>query len=440
MDELLLYVAATLSVVALIMLMVKPLWGVMAIFIVRPLVDATWAQTLVFDFKLTELVSSLVPLIIFVRMLTDDSTRRPFSNMPLKWIWLIYSVDSVLFSSLVMFDDDWRAGLSVLMRHLNGLAAFYMVQAYCRDEKDFWRFAWSLAIAGIFPMATGVIEGVTGIHWRLTLAENDVVRNIGLYHDGITIRYYALQTIMGLLLISAIGKRSFVKTGFCVVYGLAAVFVLKGAYSKSGVLTLLAWVVLWPVMRKNFKALVGLGIGAAVAAVYFSREIMDSIGFIFVRELGAVQGQVQLNQTFAGRWYIWTDMLKEWHSLGLIPQMFGAGHMANGAHNDYLQILFHGGWVGLIIYVALLAAIGGSIVRLLWKRLDVWSIAPLLVFIMWIVDTIGLVPSAYSGYQWFVWGIVGFCLRHRQDETRLPQTAPASSVPAVRFTNLMGAA
>ena len=439
MDEILLYIAAALSVLALILLMVKPLWGVMAIFIVRPLVDATWAQTLVFEFKLTELVSSLVPLIIFLRMITDDSTRRPFRDMPLKWIWLIYSIDSIMFSSLVMFDDDWRAGLSVLMRHLNGLAAFYMVQAYCRDEKDFLRFAWSLAIAGIFPMATGVVEGVTGVHWRTTLAENDVIRNIGLYHDGITIRYYALQTIMGLLLIHAIGKRSFFNTAFCLLYGLAAAFVLKGAYSKSGVLTLLAWTVLWPVLRKNMKAVVGLAAGAAIVAVYFSREIMDSIGFIFVRELGAVQGQVQLDQTFAGRWFIWTDMLKQWQGLGLIAQMFGAGKMANGAHNDYLQILFHGGWVGLVIYIALLFSIGWSIGRLMWKRLDVWAIAALFVFIMWIVDTIGLVPSAYSGYQWFVWGVIGFCLRHRQDEVLAPQAATHAAA-APRFPNLLGAA
>ena len=438
MDEVLLYVAAALSLVALVLLMVKPLWGVMAIFVVRPLVDTTFERPLILEFKLTELVSTLVPLIIVVRMITDDSSRRPFSRMPLKWIWVIYTLDCALFSAMVMFDDEWRAGLSVLMRHLNGLAAFYMVQAYCRDQKEFLRFAWALAIAGIFPMATGLIEGVTGFHWRLTLAENDVVRNIGLYHDGITIRYYALQTIMGLLLIFALSKRSFMITAFCVLYGLVAAFVLKGAYSKSGVLTLLTWVVLWPVLRKNLKALVGLAIGSVLVAGYFSREIMDSIGFIFVRELGAVQGQLTVDQTFAGRWYIWADMLKDWQSLGLMAHVFGAGHMANGAHNDYLQILFHGGWLGLIIYVSLLVAIAWSIGRLLWARIDVWAIAPLFVFIMWIVDTIGLVPSAYSGYQWFVWGIVGFCLRYRQDEILQPQ-AVAAAVAKRRFPNLLGA-
>src|ERR1700734_3967746 len=258
MDEVLLYVAVSLSIVALVMVLPKPLWGVAAIFLVRPLVDATWAQPLIFDFKLTELLSSFVPLIIFARMIFDDGSLRPLRDMPLKWVWLAWSLDAVMFSSLIMIESDWRLGLSVLMRHLNGLTGFYMLQAYCRNERDFLRFAWVMAIAGFFPMATGVLEGVTGVHWRLTLGENDVVRNVGFYHDAITIRYFALQTIMSLILILAIGKRSNLVKPFCLVYGLGAVFVIKGAYSKSGLLTLGSWVLLWPILRRNFRALLSV--------------------------------------------------------------------------------------------------------------------------------------------------------------------------------------
>jgi O-antigen ligase len=438
-EEPVLYVATTLSLISLVLLMIKPLWGVFGIFIARPLVDATWDQSLILDFKLTEILSSLVPLIIFVRMIVDDGSRRPFKDMPLKWIWLVYSIDSVLFSSMVMFDDDWRAGLSVLMRHLNGLAGFYMVQAYCRSERDFLRFAWAMAIAGLFPMATGVLENVTGVHWRITTGEDDVVRNIGLYHDAITIRYYAQQTIMSLLLIFAIGKRSAVVSAFCLLYGLAAVFVLKGAYSKSGFLTLGAWMLLWPLLRKNAKAAVGMAAAVVAVALYYSKEVVKSFGFVFANELAAVQGTGELHSTFAGRWGIWQDMAREWESLGLIAHIFGTGHMANGAHNDYLQVLFHGGWLGLGIYAALLCAVGWAIGRLLWQRLDIWAIAALFVFIMWMVDTIGLIPSAYSGYQWFVWGIIGFSLRYRQDERLRVHTDILPATPH-RFQNLLGAA
>jgi hypothetical protein len=45
------------------------------------------------------------------------------------------------------------------------------------------------------------------------------------------------------------------------------------------------------------------------------------------------------------------------------------------------------------------------------------------------VDTVGLVPSAYSGYQWFVWGLIGLGLRVRQDERRV--VLPVKSVDSV---------
>jgi hypothetical protein len=439
MEEALLYIAVSLSIVALVTLLAKPLWGVMAIFLVRPLIDATWAQPLIFDFKLTELVSSFVPLVIFVRMIADDGGSRPLRDMPLKWIWLAWSLDAVLFSSLIMIDSDWRLGLSVLMRHLNGLTGFYMLQAYYRNERDLLHVAWAMAIAGIFPMATGAVEGLTGVHWRVTFGENGVVRNVGFYHDAITIRYFALQTIMSLLVILAIGKRSTLVKAFCLGYGLAAVFVLKGAYSKSGLLTLGSWVLLWPILRKNFKALMAVTAAIVLVILYFSKEIMESVGFVFVNEIAVVQGQGRVDQTFAGRWYLWKDLAKQWLSLDPVAQMFGAGHAATGAHNDYLQVLFHGGLIGLCIYVALLCAVGWAIGRSLWDRRDIWAIAPLFVFIMWIVDTIGLIPSAYSGYQWFVWGIVGLCLRHRQDERLFIPNAAAAPMPK-SYPNLVGAA
>jgi O-antigen ligase len=439
MQQSVFYIATSLSVIALVLLMVKPLWGVMGLFIVRPLVDATWAQPLILEFRLTEILSTLVPLIIFARMILDDGGRRPFKDMPLKWIWLIYSVDSVLFSSVIMFDEDWGAGLQVLMRHLNGLTGFYMVQAYCRDERDFLRVAWAMAVAGFFPMATGLFENLTGQHWQITFGDDGVVRNIGLYHDGITIRYYAEQTIISLLLIFAIGKRSTTVSIFCLLYGLIALIVLKGAYSKAATLTVGIWILLWPILRKNITATMGLAAAIVLVALYFAKDVIDSFGFIFAKEVAAVTGTGEVQSTFAGRWSVWQDMAEKWRSMPLMTHLFGTGQMANGAHNDYLQVLFHGGYLGLCIYVALLCAVGWAIGRLLWHRLDVWGIAALFMFIMWMVDTIGLVPSVYSGYQWLVWGVIGFCLRYRGDEKLRSQReiAPAASP---RFANLLGAA
>jgi hypothetical protein len=439
MDAAIVYVSATLSIVALALLIAKPLWGVLGILIVKPLVDATWATPVLLDFKLTEIVSTAVPLILLGRMILGADHRRPFSSMPLHWIWLTWSLDVIAFSSFILLSQGWTEGLQVMMRHLNGLAGFYMLQAYCEDDRDFRRFAWALAIAGLFPIATGVIEGVTGVHWRVTLGEDNVVRNIGMYHDAITIRFYALQTIMGLFLIVSLSKRSTSLMLLSLMYGLAAAFVLKGAYSKSGFITLGAWLILWPILRKDVKTLLGVGAALLVVAVYYSQEIMESFGFVFVKEIAAINGQVGVEHTFAGRWYLWEDMWNEWLSLGPAKQFLGAGHIANGAHNDYLQILFHGGLVGLAIYVTLLLITAWSIGRFIVREVNVFSMAALYVFIMWIIDTIGLVPSTYSGYQWFVWGVIGFCLRRLRNESASTENRITLPAQGPRFSNLLGA-
>lgn len=437
MGDAFLAATAIISLIALFLLIARPKWGLFALFLVRPLVDATWSQSLVGDFKLTEIVSSLVPIIVIGRIVLVDGREGTFARMPLKWLWVAWSLDVACFSCWIMFAQDWRGGLSVLMRHLDGLAGFYMVQAYCRNDRDFLQFAWVMALAGIFPMATGVFEGITGIHWRITLGEDDVIRNIGLYHDAITIRYLALQTILSLLLIVAIGKRSRIVSVLCLGYAIAAAFVLKGAYSKSGFLTLGSWMLLWPLLRKKYIAFAGLMLAVGFALLGYSDVIMNSGGFIFNEEIAAVQGKAQINQTFSGRWYIWEDMAEEWQTLGTASKLLGAGRVATGSHNDYLQVLFHGGVLGLSIYVALLCAVGWSIAKILWIRSDIWAIAALFTYIMWMVDTIGLVPSAYSGYQWFTWGVIGYCLMRRKREGEQMETVPLE-VAAPQFSNLMG--
>jgi O-antigen ligase len=436
-----LYIAAPLAIIALALLAISPRLGVLALFIVRPLVDATWATPLVFGLKLTEIVSAATPIIVLIRLVIDDGKLKSFTDMPLKWIWVAWSLDVVLFSSTIMFAQGLVDGSNILLRHLNGLAGFYMLQAYCRDKDDLLRWAWVVALAGIFPIVTGVFEGVTGAHWKTTYGEDGVIRNIGMYHDAITIRYYALQTTMGLLLIAALSERKslWLKIGL-LAYGALAVFVIKGAYSKSGFLTLGAWLVLWPLLLRHTKALMGLSAAAVVGFAYYAEAIMNSIGFVFWKELSALQGTVGVERTFSGRWHIWNEAIAEWQSSGTFSQLFGSGHVALGVHNDYLQILIHGGVIGLVIYLMLLAGTGVLIARALIQKRDALAVAALLAFIMWNIDAIGLVPSAYSGYQWFVWGLIGVCLRLRANSTPwMPSDSKVTVANVPRFSNLMRA-
>ena len=57
-------------------------------------------------------------------------------------------------------------------------------------------------LAGIFPLATGYYQLVTGRVWKAWDSEG-LKRNIGLYHDQATLKYIIFQSIAAILLYHA---------------------------------------------------------------------------------------------------------------------------------------------------------------------------------------------------------------------------------------------
>jgi hypothetical protein len=420
----LLTVAIVLSVGALLALLFWPVTGIVLLFISKPVIDTTFAQPLLFGLHLTELVGVAVPLVVLGHM-AFATPERAWSRMPLRWIWTVYVADVIVFSMVIAYNQDLLTGANVLFRQLNGFVGFYLLQAFFHGEKGLKTILLAMIAAGLFPVGVGVYQLVTGAEWIHAEAET-LTRYIGLYHDAFTIRAYVLQTLIALLLYAALYvRRSLLLKGAALAYGIVALVVLLRAYSKAGILSLGLWAFSWTTLQKKFVALALVVALVAVGGLYYSDDIAANVTQLFHKELGALDGTVDTKRTFAGRWYGWQDMIARWHGFDWPQKAFGSGELAVGAHNDYLLLLFHGGVVGLAIYLALLTAIGTRIVLNLWQRIDPLAVGALMLFLMWLVDTIGLVPSSYPGYQWFVWGMIGLSVRLREEETS-SATAPAA--------------
>lgn len=411
----LLTVAIVLSVGALSALLFWPVTGVVLLFISKPVIDTTFGQPLLFGLHLTELVGVAVPLVILGHM-AFATPERAWSRMPLRWIWAAYVVDVIVFSMVIAYNQDVLTGANVLFRQLNGFVGFYLLQAFFHGEKGLKTILLAMIAAGLFPVGVGVYQLVTGAEWIHAEAET-LTRYIGLYHDAFTIRAYVFQTLIALLLYAALFvRRNLWLKGAAVAYGVVALIVLLKAYSKAGILSLGFWAVSWTTLQKKFVALALVVVVVAVGGIYYSHDIAVNITKLFHKEIGALEGTVDTKRTFAGRWYGWQEMMARWQTFDWPQKAFGSGELAVGAHNDYLLLLFHGGVVGLAIYLGLLAAIGAKIVLNLWRRIDPLAVGALMLFLMWLVDTIGLVPSSYPGYQWFVWGMIGLSFRLREEE------------------------
>lgn len=421
-------ISIALAAIACFLLLFFTELGILSIYIARPFVDTSWETQVIAGLKLTELFSVLVPLATLALVAVNFGTSKSVIKMPFARFWAIYLLSITCFSINIGSNSSAIDGISVFFRYMNGFVGFYIVQAYFRDEKRIKLFFFTMVIAGCFPIGQGIYEAATGHHWSITEAEG-AIRNIGMYHDAITIRYYGLQTLLASAACLGLkAPRSKIARVALIGMLLSSLLVVFKALSKSGMVTLAAWSAIWSYGRRSWLLPILLVTASFfIIPVYFD-EITDTIYNQFHKEIGAIEGKVEANRSFAGRWHIWEEMWNQWESFTVVQKMFGSGYTAFGAHNDYIQMLFTGGYFGLALYVYFLLAITWNLIRIYLKSNHILGTLALMAFFMWIIDTIGLVPSLYSGYQWFVWGVVGLCLRHDRDSVLHQRRANLASI------------
>ena len=414
----LLDVSAVLVVVAVAVLIVQPTFGVPLLLLVRPIVDATWAQAIAFDVNLPMVLGVLVPTIVLLRGVLRGRHDDGIGRMPLALPWFAFSLYVLTFSAIIAFVDGWLNGVDVFFRHINGIVGFFMLQAWFHDDAAIRRLMLAIAAAGTFPLAIGLYQIATGYQWTDAQVEG-LTRNVGLYHDAFTVRFYMMQTLLALVIYGGLHPRlGPLRMALVLGYGVLAFVVLFKAYSKSAMATLLLWGVVWMVLRRRFLWIGTVGVIAAGASLIFAVDPADQIAQLFNKELAVLGGQGDVRLTFQGRWFAWAEMLDEWRSYAPLQQVFGSGYKSIGSHNDYLQLLLHGGIVGVSLYVALLGAVGVRVARNLRRDRGVLNLAAAMAFVMWLIDSIGLVPSAYPPYQWFVWGVIGLAIRRDAERVR----------------------
>lgn len=419
MLTLLLYVSIVLAFISVLSMLAAPAGGIIVMMLSKPVIDTSFYVPVAFGVTLTQLFGVLVPGIIFLHMLVARRGNH-VRNMPMHAIWLVYAGYVFLFSLLIVYHDGTMPGLDVFFRHINGLIGFYMMQTFFREERKMRLLFVVFIVAGIFPVATTLYQIATGTVWHHLAhmaTEGGFVRTAGLYYHIMTLRYYAYQALIGLLLVGGMTERlGIVKRVFGWGYGVSILYVVFRTYSKAGFFALGLWALLWTVLQKKFMALILVLLSVLVVVPYFASDISDAVYTVFHKEVGAIEGKEVGEEAFSGRLYGWAARMEGWSELNLLSQIFGSGHIMTGAHNDYLMMLYHGGIVGLLIYVVLLSAMGVRIVREMRRKVDRLGIAALMLYLTFLIETVGLVPSAYPHFQWLVWGMVGLFLRKRHDE------------------------
>lgn len=390
--------------------------GLLAAVAVRPFIECFWqAKDMRFGLKPTEINGILLPLVIFFKVIIGKDTK--FIRSSFAVLWVLFTLYQILPTMLIIMERGITPGLDFFFRMLNGFVGFYAFQEFFYKRADFKKLLLAFLIASIVPLSMSFYQNVIGGSIRTEVTVLGLVRNIGFYHDSVSLRFYSLQTLAATILYSAYftqpGQRF--KRGFLALWGIFSIFTIYRLFTKAGYLILAQWAVVWFFLKKQIVIFL-LIIASGLVILSVSRfEWTEDIEAVYSKEIDAIQGEERFEKTFQGRWFGWIAALDWWIALPLPQKLIGSGKTGLGSHNDFLRALLGTGIIGLLLYLVLLS----------WALLKGWqnylkdpsplNIMALMLLCMWGIDSIGLTPGAYPGYQIFVWGFVGLAFRGLED-------------------------
>ncbi|CAB5151531.1 hypothetical protein D3OALGA1CA_4642 [Olavius algarvensis associated proteobacterium Delta 3] len=404
-----LFWAAVISCLACIfLLLISAAGGILTTLMLKPVIDTAWNNYFA-GTNLLRIIGVVVPLIVFPRIIMTHG--RNVIKWPLAGVGIFYFFANVLGIMGLIASGNFAASTSIFFRVLNGTLGFFMLQSYFSDKDSFRRLLLCMLIAGLFPVAVGIFQASTGIVWQ----QRETVglsRNVGFYHDAFNIRAYGYQTLTAILLIGAYycRQRRVLKMTVLFAYGLCCCFVIFKSYSKAAVVIFIIWAILWSLFNRKMLWMV-MGLILLVAVNFGTgNRIVSEVETLFSKEIGAYEGTVDDRYVLAGRTILWTQYWEEWRKMNMFAKIFGSG-LNPPVHNEYLRLLYCNGIVGVVVYIGLLGVIGFQVIRNVFIRRTPLTIMGMMIYSMWLVDTIGLHPGLYPSYQWYVWGFITLALR-----------------------------
>jgi len=331
--------------------------------------------------------------------------------MTLFWIWVLYLFINILGFSVFLSEGRYLFTVKLFFRIVNGFVGFYMFQAYAADRESFRRLLIAFLIAGLFPMLMGMYQAATGHIWHMRTGTFGLVRNVGLYHNATSFRYFAYMTITALFLYwSYFSTRSVFQRILHLSYAAVCVVVLFNVYSKAAVATMALWLLIWGIVNRKVGFLFLCLVALLAANVVTGNLIFDQIAQVFLKETAVMEGTMDSELMLGGRFFGWKAALAAFGEAPLFNQLIGMGVGGGATHNDYLRALLASGVVGLLVYLLLLGSVGFFVTRNLIFARNPLNVMAFMIFTAYLIDTIGLNPGLYTGYQWYAWGFMGLAI------------------------------
>ena len=98
--------------------------------------------------------------------------------------------------------------------------------------------------------------------------------------------------------------------------------------------------------------------------------------------------------------------MEKFKSQNVLNIFLGSKHILAYPENDYLRVLWDNGIIGFLIFISLLACTFYFLVNRYSLMGNSLVLAGIIVFIMYLINSLGSYPMLNPAFQWFVWGII----------------------------------
>jgi O-antigen ligase len=407
-----------------------PRYAIAGLIIAKPIIDLSRDYHMLLNINFLKIYAGLFVILGLIYIIYK---KINVLQHPINLIWLIFLglnfISIFIISDAFMLIDKIKYFFSIL----TGFVAL-IIFAYLFDFEKDKKFVLSIfIIAGIFPILLWLIPVLFGS----PIFSNDPLRRIiGPYQGFWHFNFYATQTIICCLaylslkgssfsyllkriasklrLIPASRLRNFLpsklhKSIFVLFMLFVSIVMIYKCYSKTGWITLGAIFFIWFLLRKKYIFTTLVPVIAAI--IIFVNPLAKDFQKTFQNEINYfVQGTDAEEIVFRGRLQIWKTGMVSFNNLPVINKLFGAQSSIDNPVNDYLRVLWDNGILGFLSYVSLLCITGFLLISRYAATKETVFLMGILVFIMFIVNSIGSHTMMIPKFQWFMWGTVGFIL------------------------------
>jgi hypothetical protein len=316
-------------------------------------------------------------------------------------------------------------------------------------QEDILRLIRITSVSGIFPTAMIFLQRV-GMIAQNRAAEGFggtlYDRATGGYADSFSAALPIIISVFCVLFLLQHNKEERKKTVFywmlLPLYAVALAFTFHRMTFVVLALVVLIWIMV------NRRVMVGVVLSAlALAALPVLMHFLpEFFADIFIRETvhrgGFMEPASRIsNATFHGRIGVWTYFLEMFRKAPFFRQAFGIFMAGRAPHNDYLRILITNGFVGLLLYAAMLFSVAAGILSTYLQSrsrkdpfLSHLSLLALFLFLFYFLSGFTLTISLLSTLTWFFWVFTGivYYQRFRTQAALVPPVPSPGNMPAVR--------